>query len=127
MASEAPGVVLIYKRMNMKGKVSARRPPAGPLSWFTGNCLAVGRRKALAGGSADFDACCSAWSWWLDCVFMLHAAQVWSISLRNATIHPDDADPRQLKILTPSGANLQQGVASGRHGGSRARGAEGVP
>lgn len=48
VVGEAPGVVLIYKRMNMKGKI-------------------------------------------------------WSISLKDASVHQDEADVRQLKIVTTSG------------------------
>lgn len=44
VASEAPGVVLIYKRMNMKGKVSARRPTCWPFVLVHSNCVALGRQ-----------------------------------------------------------------------------------
>jgi hypothetical protein len=50
VASEAPGVVLIYKRMNMKGKVRAIRTLCISAHWYAYKCAVLPVLVLLAAG-----------------------------------------------------------------------------
>lgn len=111
VASEAPGVLLIYKRANMKGKVRWR---AGRPRTERGERRCRCHRQAAPGACAgpapsprDLRSL-SDWGEQCDTRDRLplppaHPSQVWSTSLVDATVAQDDSHPRQIRLATPSG------------------------